>query len=161
MKSEFHLLKEAIVNLVADARNQRLRPPEIQQMLAGKLGGSVFTVQEALNDLVREGRLIFTYRDPWSYVELPGASVLPAAPVIPRNEYERLKEEVLATVQDSENQRLRPHDLGKTLVGSWGGSEFTIQQAINDLVREERLVFTYRDPASFVELVPAARRQAV
>jgi len=40
----------------------------------------LFTTQQALNDLVREGELVFTYRDPCSYVEMPeSVGTTPAA----------------------------------------------------------------------------------
>jgi hypothetical protein len=39
--------------------------------LHSKLGVHSFTVQEALKDLVKEGAVVFTYRDPCSYLEYP------------------------------------------------------------------------------------------
>ena len=160
MKSEFDRIKDVIVQLVSEGNHQRLKPHDLHKSLSGKLGGSVYSVQQALNDLVREGRLIFTYSDPSSYVALPGAKVWPAEARLPDNEYERLKEDILMLVADAENKRLRPHALEKSLSSGFGGSLFTVQQALNDLVREGKLVFSYRDPSSYVEIPPASARSS-
>jgi DNA-binding GntR family transcriptional regulator len=142
-------IKRQILTLVTEAENQRRRPHELHETLLRSLGASRSTRQQALNDLLREGRLIFTYRDPWSYVELPGASVLPAT--VPRNEHESVKEHILTLVTEAEHQRLRPHELHEGLRRSLGASRVTIQRSLNDLIREGKLVFTYRDPCSYVE----------
>lgn len=151
MKNDFDRLKDVIVRLVSGSNQKRLRPHEIDNFLSGKLGGSNYTVQSAINDLVREGELVFTYRDPWSYLEVPGAIVAPAIEGALRNRYEQLKDDIVTMVSDAENRRLRPHDIEQSLSPSQGGSKFTVQQALNDLVREGKLVFSYRDPWSYVE----------
>jgi DNA-binding GntR family transcriptional regulator len=74
MANEFERLKDEILALVSAAPGQRLRPHEVEKGLAHKLGVSLYTVQQAIRDLVEEGRLIFTYRDPTSYVEMPAPS---------------------------------------------------------------------------------------
>jgi DNA-binding GntR family transcriptional regulator len=74
MANELERLKDEIVALVSAAPNQRLRPHEMEKDLAHKLGISIFAVQEAVRALAEEGRLVFTYRDPCSYVEIPAPS---------------------------------------------------------------------------------------
>ncbi len=39
--------------------------------LSQKLGVSTHAIQKAINSLVEEGELVFTYRGPSSYVEVP------------------------------------------------------------------------------------------
>ena len=81
MANEITRLKDKIVIIVSAAPNQRLRPHEMERDLAHELGISIFAVQEAVRTLTEEGRLVFTYRDPWSYLEVPGPpqSARPAA----------------------------------------------------------------------------------
>jgi DNA-binding GntR family transcriptional regulator len=68
------------------------------------------------------------------------------------NEYKSLKEEILRLVSEASDQRLRPHDLEKTFSRRPGLSTHTVQQAIRDLVEDGKLAYTYRDPASYIEL---------
>lgn len=147
-------LDEQILSLVKEAENKRRRPHDLHDDLTRSHGVSRSAVQRALNDLVRQGKLIFTYRDPCSYVELPWGSLQP--PLAPANEYEHIKEQILTLVRDAEKQRLRPYELERGFGDSLGDSNFTIQQAINDLVREGKLLFTYRDPCSYVETPESA-----
>jgi hypothetical protein len=74
MTNEVDRLKDEIVAVVSAAPNQRLRPHEMEKDLARILGVSIFAVQDAVRTLAEEGRLVFTYRDPCSYVEIPAAS---------------------------------------------------------------------------------------
>ena len=143
-------IKRQIMTLVTEAENQRRRPHELHESLLRSLGASRSMIQQSLNDLVREGKLIFTYRDPCSYVEIPGANVLPTK--VPKTEYERIKEQILTLVTEAENQRRRPHELHESLLRSLGASRSAVQQSLNELVREGKLVFTYRDPCSYVEI---------
>lgn len=64
-------LIEAILEMLSAAPEQRLRPHELKKALAHKLGASRHTVQEAVKNLVEEGHLTFTYRDPTSSLEVP------------------------------------------------------------------------------------------
>lgn len=64
-------MRSRILNLVAEAKEQRFRPIELKRMLEEKYQYSMFSVQKTLNDMVRNGDLIFTYRDPCNYVEIP------------------------------------------------------------------------------------------
>jgi len=67
------------------------------------------------------------------------------------NQYRRLKEETLHLVSDASDQRLRPHEAARILSHTLGVSWWTVQQAFRDLVEEGELVYTYRDPTSFLE----------
>jgi len=60
-----------IMVMVSSAREHRLRPHEIQKVLAKKFSIPLSTVKNALAELVARARLVFTYRDPCSYVEIP------------------------------------------------------------------------------------------
>ena len=78
--TELAEIRRQILTLVTEAQNQRLRPHELGKQLCHNLGASNLATQQALNDLVREGKLVFTYRDPCSYVETPqSATTTPAA----------------------------------------------------------------------------------
>ena len=59
------------MELVATSKNQRLRPIEAAQILRQERGASSFAVIEAVSDLVEDGELVYAYRDPCSYVEIP------------------------------------------------------------------------------------------
>lgn len=60
-----------IMTRVAGAKEQRVRPHELQKDLSRKFDISLSSVQQALTALVEEEKLVFTYRDPCSYVEIP------------------------------------------------------------------------------------------
>jgi hypothetical protein len=68
------------------------------------------------------------------------------------NEYQGLKEGILLLVTEASDQRLRPHDLEKAFFHKPGLSMHMVQQAVRDLVDEGKLAYTYRDPASYLEL---------
>ena len=72
MVSEYDRLKEAILEMMSAAPEQRIRPHELERALSHKLDLTRQTVHEAVKNLVEEGRLTFTYRDPTSYLEIPG-----------------------------------------------------------------------------------------
>jgi len=65
------LLKNKLLDLVASSKNQRLRPSEAKRVLARELDISGLAVHEVVKDLVEEGDLVYSYRDPCSYVEIP------------------------------------------------------------------------------------------
>jgi DNA-binding GntR family transcriptional regulator len=81
MANEFERLKDEIMALLSAAPDLRLRPHEVERGLAHRLGVSMYMVQEAIRVLAEEGRLVFTYRDPTSYIEIPapGEPARPAA----------------------------------------------------------------------------------
>ena len=66
-------------------------------------------------------------------------------------EYERVKSEILVSLAVATDQRLRPHDVERTLSHRLGVSTQTIHQAVKDLVEEGELSYTYRDPCSYIE----------
>jgi DNA-binding FadR family transcriptional regulator len=80
---------------------------------------------------------------------------------IVQNEFEHLKEEILAAISGAPDRRLKPHDLDleKDLSHSLKVSRYTVQNAIRVLAEEGQLVYTYRDPSSYVEL-PAPNEPA-
>ncbi len=71
MMNEYAVLKEKIMDLVGTSKNQRVRPLDAAQTLTGELGVSASQVNKSVEDLVQEGELVYTYRDPSSYVEIP------------------------------------------------------------------------------------------
>ncbi len=74
MKQREQLAGEIMV-MVSSARAQRLRPHEIQKALSAKFSVPLSTVKDVLNELVAGARLVFTYRDPCNYVEIPCTEV--------------------------------------------------------------------------------------
>jgi hypothetical protein len=69
--NEYDLFKMRIVELVATSKNQRIRPIHAIQTLTRERDISASAVKGALEKLVNEGELVYTYRDPCSYVEIP------------------------------------------------------------------------------------------
>ena len=64
-------IEKKIMEILFEAPEQRVRPVELERRLKAEEGVSLSAVKETLNALVEEGRLVFTYRDPCSYVEVP------------------------------------------------------------------------------------------
>lgn len=64
-------VKKRIMDLIASAKDQRLRPRDVEKTVAGEVRISVSSAKDALNDLVEQGELVYAYRDPCSYVEFP------------------------------------------------------------------------------------------
>ena len=69
--TEYDVLKERIMELVATSENQRVRPIAAIQTLIRELGTSRHVLNAAVRDLVDDGELVYAYRDPCSYVEIP------------------------------------------------------------------------------------------
>jgi len=63
--------KEKIMDLVACVRNQRLRPYEVERTLLDSLGIPCDAAKAALKELIEEEKLVYSYHDPCSYVEIP------------------------------------------------------------------------------------------
>jgi hypothetical protein len=70
---QLELIKEKIMEMVAEEGRQRLRPHQIEKAIREQMGGGPLPVKKALADLVHEQRLVYTYRDPCSFVEIPSA----------------------------------------------------------------------------------------
>ncbi len=67
----YDVQRERLLDLVATAPNQRIRPSELSQKLAQEIGSSTFVANELIKHTVAEGDLVYAYRDPCSYVEIP------------------------------------------------------------------------------------------
>jgi hypothetical protein len=63
--------KERIMEAVWNAENQRMRPIDLEKKLEHEHGLTLWWIKDAVNELVDEGQLVYTYRDPCSYVEIP------------------------------------------------------------------------------------------
>ena len=64
-------IKTHIMKMVFDAKNQRIRPHDLEKSISREIGVLISETKEALKELIQMGRLVFTYRDPCSYVEFP------------------------------------------------------------------------------------------
>jgi hypothetical protein len=65
---------------------------------------------------------------------------------------EQISKEIMEMVITSENQRQRPHSVVRTVSDNLGVPMFRVKEALEALLKERKLVFTYRDPCSFIEL---------
>ena len=64
-------ISDRILEIVSSASNQRIRPSVLNKVLREEFGLPLKEIKELLNDLVEENVLVFTYRDPCSYLEIP------------------------------------------------------------------------------------------
>lgn len=69
--NDYDDLKGRIMELVAASKEQRLRPIHAIQTITRERDVSAFQANAALRDLVEDGELVYTYRDPCSYAEIP------------------------------------------------------------------------------------------
>lgn len=65
---------------------------------------------------------------------------------------EQIRKEIMEMVTAAENQRQRPYSLVRTVSSDLGVPIFRVKKVLKDLLKERKLVFTYRDPCSFVEI---------
>ena len=72
MNSEYQYVKTEILTSLSGVSDHRLRPHDLQRTLSHKLGVPMHTVRQAVHDLVADGKLVYTYRDPMSYIEIAG-----------------------------------------------------------------------------------------
>jgi hypothetical protein len=63
--------RERILEAVWEAPNQRIRPVNLEKKLEHEHGLALSAIKDVLKELVDEGELVLTYRDPCSYVEIP------------------------------------------------------------------------------------------
>ncbi len=63
--------RDRLMEVVAAAKNQRIRPNEVKQQVAKEFNISVYQVNEMIKDLIEQEELVYAYRDPCSYVEIP------------------------------------------------------------------------------------------
>ncbi|MBT3222019.1 MAG: hypothetical protein HN348_23345 [Proteobacteria bacterium] len=64
-------MKEKMMALISSAPNQRLRPRDMKKAIGELFRSSRLTFSEVLKNLIDEGALIYTYRDPCSFIEVP------------------------------------------------------------------------------------------
>ncbi len=69
--TEHEQMKEKLLDLVASSPNQRLRPIDAEQIVAQEFDLSTSAINEVVKGLVEDGELVYTYRDPCSYLEIP------------------------------------------------------------------------------------------
>jgi hypothetical protein len=60
-----------IMEIVSGALNQRIRPFELERKLEREHSLALSTIKHALRELVDARELVYTYRDPCTYVEIP------------------------------------------------------------------------------------------
>ena len=63
--------EERIMDAVCEAPNQRMRPIDLEKKLEQEHGLAISAIKDVLKELVGEGVLVLTYRDPCSFVEIP------------------------------------------------------------------------------------------
>jgi hypothetical protein len=64
-------LRENLMQLVSSSPHQRVRPTDAKQTLGQETGISRIAINAVLKKLVDDGDLVYSYRDPCSYVEIP------------------------------------------------------------------------------------------
>ena len=67
---------------------------------------------------------------------------------------DHVRSHILEVVTRAPNRRIRPVFLGRTLRRECHPSKAAVRKALGDLIRARKLVYTYRDPCSFVEIPP-------
>lgn len=63
--------RQRIMDAVSGAPVQRIRPIDLERHLGTDYGLGMRATKDVLKELVNEGKLVFTYRDPCSFVEIP------------------------------------------------------------------------------------------
>ena len=71
-------LKSQILDAVSGAPDRRIRPIDLERKITAGGETSKAELKEALNALVEAKNLVYTYRDPCSFLELPTPEVQPA-----------------------------------------------------------------------------------
>ena len=64
----------------------------------------------------------------------------------------QIRNKIMEMVMAAEDQRQRPYSLVKTVADNSRVPIFRVKKVLEDLIKERKLVFTYRDPCSFVEI---------
>jgi hypothetical protein len=73
-------IKERTMEAVWKAPNQRIRPIDLKRKLEEERSLIPVAIRDVLKELIGEGKLVYTYRDPCSYVEIPITESHHAAP---------------------------------------------------------------------------------
>ena len=63
-------VKDMVMLEVLGSPNHRIQPQQVELLLADELGLPRSTIKEAVRDLIEEGELTFTHRDPLDYLEI-------------------------------------------------------------------------------------------
>ncbi len=69
--SQAEQIRKKILEVVIASEVQRQNPNEVIRSLSAEFKVAMYQVREALNDLIRERKLVCTYRGPFTYVEIP------------------------------------------------------------------------------------------
>ena len=64
-------IRKKIMEVVTAAEDQRQRPHSLVMTVSSDLEVPIFRVKKVLENLLKERKLVFTYRDPCSFIELP------------------------------------------------------------------------------------------
>lgn len=64
-------IRNRVLEIIRTNKNQRQTPNEVIQSLSAELEVSISLVRVALNALVKERKLVITYRGPYTYLEIP------------------------------------------------------------------------------------------
>ena len=64
----------------------------------------------------------------------------------------QIRKKIMEVVTAAEDQRQRPHSLVMTVSSALEVPIFRVKKVLENLLKERKLVFTYRDPCSFVEM---------
>lgn len=73
-------IRKKIMEMVTAAEDQRQRPHSVVMAVSSDLEIPIFRVKKVLENLVKERKLVFTYRDPCSFVEMPFKDMARGAP---------------------------------------------------------------------------------
>jgi hypothetical protein len=73
-------IRKKIIEMITAAEDQRQRPHSVVMTVSSDLEIPIFRVKKVLENLVKERKLVFTYRDPCSFVEMPFKDVSRGAP---------------------------------------------------------------------------------
>ncbi len=65
---------------------------------------------------------------------------------------EQIKKKIMEMVTGTENQRQRPYFVLKTVSNDFRVPSFRVKEIMEDLLKERKLVYTYRDPCSYIEI---------
>ena len=69
--SQSKQIRNKIMEMVMAAKDQRQRPYSLVKTVADNSGVPIFRVKKVLENLIKERKLVFTYRDPCSFIEIP------------------------------------------------------------------------------------------
>ena len=69
--SQSKQIRKKIMEMVIASEAQRQRPHSVLRTVSKDLGVPIFRVNKILENLIKERKLVFTYRDPCSFVEIP------------------------------------------------------------------------------------------